>query len=273
MKQSFQDQWKQRLWEFERESIFAMKDIPETLSEENIIAYIKEHRRLHQLGSNPIVWLILLWLPLLSLTTGLVYLWWLLVSLITPFVYTYAIVFGLLFINTIFAITYVLDKGSFYVAQQGLFSIGWVIGCFFHLPFLPLLKVRQLQLHYSIRYRKSFCVVFWREPPTRLGNAKTMLYIHQVDRNIQHWHKRFIPESLKSFRFPGVYQWPIVLPNQTSSYQKNQQQRLPQENSSYSSIVDYLHPRIDLFGYLSPRIFLVLVSLWVLVKGIIIIFS
>ena len=44
--QSFQEQWKQRLWEFERESFFALKDIPKDLTEESIIAYIKEHKLL-----------------------------------------------------------------------------------------------------------------------------------------------------------------------------------------------------------------------------------
>jgi len=166
MKQSFLDQWKQRLWEFERESFFVLKDIPHQLTEETIVAYLKEHKRLHQLGSNPIVWIVVLWLPVLGLTGGLVYLWWLLTILIGPFLFTYAYVFVLLFIMSIFAVIYVLNEDAISVARHGLFCIGWVIACFFHLPFLPLLKIRQIQLQYSMRYWKSTSIVWRSEMPT-----------------------------------------------------------------------------------------------------------
>jgi hypothetical protein len=239
--QTFKEQWKQRLWEFERTSMLSLGDIPESLNEETVVSYIKKHKYRQKIGSSLILWMSTIWFPLGALTGFLIYLVGRLLGLVLVMFSSHVLLFVLLFTISTFAIAYVLDERAIAVAKQEIFLLGWTIGLILHIPFFPLIHIRNLQVQYAQRYWKTFFCIFWRPIPATFRTEKATIYI---DQKILEFHKQYIASDDLVFKRSQLFRFPVGISNNSKA------------------VMDNVAPRCDLIGFGLYKTMAIVIPVW-----------
>jgi len=241
MTDQFTDTWQKQLLRFERSSIFALEPLPADISEESVIDFIARNKQRQRLGSHPLLWIGLIWLPILSIT-GLACFFFvqyakeILPSILSVISIEAAIFLFHLLIPTPFNLIDLTlgnlwsHNGGFTITADNHFSVpnkwylrllkdlqtfftvlGFVLLCPIILPFLPLLKIRQLQKQYSAEYWNSFRCVFWRsgyavshliDNPDDPNASKTFQGLTKLD-----YHSAILSYAFGYLSLQGLFHW------------------------------------------------------------------
>jgi len=187
MTRVFTSQWQKRLRTFTYTSILPLENIPTDLNEDTIVEYISENKRAQQIGSHPLLWLILIWIQLLGFTlAGLFCLYQVvtfLVVAIHPLLQSgwnivvdwelapFFPLLGSMLTLVVFAIFNKSKLHLWLIYFLGGFTLLSI------LPIVPLLKFRQLQKQLADNYWISLKWVTWRETPLYFSqNVKPLGY-------------------------------------------------------------------------------------------------
>ena len=206
VEQEFIARWKQLVWEYERKSIFALKhEAPQQWTQEEITSYLQKNKAHHRIYASWWMWLFVIWLPVLAITI-------LGCALLGDALFQLAHNFGdiLIFLYfgpvAIFVVGLVSIEYGVILSIASVYWTSWIFFWIVIIPFLPLLKLRQLQLRYAQSWKQSFLIAGWRKP--QIENETTTQYTNTLDVHVRSWYKSLILAKKTTHRdlfFPDSY--------------------------------------------------------------------
>ena len=114
MEQQFTTQWQRELLTFERSSLFPLTPLPDEFTETIVTEYIRINKKRQTIGSHPLMWILLIWLPLSSISA--------LICFYVPYWLGYVYTFQK-------AILLILDPSVLYI-KTTMYMVNWIMASF-----------------------------------------------------------------------------------------------------------------------------------------------
>ena len=177
--QALEDKWFRELWNYERSSLISLVPFPSKFSEQHLASYLRKNKKAQKIGSSSLLWLAFFWLPLSLITVVACGLWLTGIFKFLLFVQPFIAEFIFLIFSIAIALLRVFNSAGAKAGNVVLYILGWLVALLVLLPFIPLLWVRQHQLHQATSWKQSFKIAFWRTADPKF--IQPIHYQHDLD--------------------------------------------------------------------------------------------